>query len=228
MATIVHNLAFVNEQIKRALLASHRSPNEVMLLAVSKTKPASAIREAYQAGQRAFGENYVQEALDKMNQLADLAIEWHFIGSIQSKKSAYIAQHFSWVHTVDRIKVAKLLNQCRPHNMPPLNICIQVNLDNESSKSGVSITDCLPLATQIKTMENLSLRGLMAIPKPQTSSEAQFLSFRRLTNLKQDLSNQLGCPLDTLSMGMSSDLTAAIRAGSTIVRVGEAIFGARE
>lgn len=228
MTAIAQNLQLVHDKIRQATQACHRSFDDVKLLAVSKKKPASAIREAYQSGQLAFGENYVQEALDKMEQLKDLTIEWHFIGSIQSKKSSLIAQHFSWVHTVDRIKVAHLLNEHRTIEQPPLNICIQVNLDNELSKSGVSIADCLPLAKQILSMNQLRLRGLMAIPKPYETFEQQYQSFKRLTELQHDIAKQLNLTLDTLSMGMSADMIAAIHAGSTLVRVGEAIFGARQ
>ncbi len=228
MTSITQNLQSVRNKINKATEACHRSFDEVKLLAVSKKQPASAIREAFLAGQQDFGENYLQEALEKMRTLNDLSIEWHFIGSIQSKKSVQISQNFSWVHTVERIKVANLLNQYRPVNRPPLNICIQVNIDNEDTKSGVSKDLCLDLANQICSLPRLNLRGIMAIPKTQNTFEMQYQSFKRLTDLKLELEQKLKMPLDTLSMGMSSDLTAAIHAGSTLVRIGEAIFGARQ
>lgn len=228
MTFVSQNLQLVKQQIRQAAEACHRPFSDITLLAVSKKKPVSAIKDAYQAGQHAFGENYVQEALEKMAELNDLAIEWHFIGTIQSKKSEIIAQNFSWVHTVDRFKVAHLLNAHRPESSPPLNVCIQVNLDNEPTKSGVSTIECVNLAKQIITLKKIKLRGLMCIPKPVNSFEQQYQSFCRLTKLKKDIENKLELTLDTLSMGMSADMMAAIRAGSTLVRVGEAIFGARE
>lgn len=197
-----------------------------MLLAVSKTFPATAIREAYAAGQRVFGESYVQEALGKIAALRDLVLEWHFIGPIQSNKTRAIAENFAWAHGVDRLKVAERLSDQRPHNLPPLNICLQVNVSGEDSKSGVDPAAACELAQQIANLPRLKLRGLMAIPAPAKELSEQRKPFALLRELLQQM-NTLGLQLDTLSMGMSDDLEAAILEGATIVRVGTAIFGGR-
>lgn len=200
------------------------------MLAVSKTFPAEAVVEAMAMGQRAFGENYVQEALDKMQEVArlqpDIAVEWHFIGPIQSNKTRPIASHFHWVHTVDRLKIAQRLSEQRPPELGPLDICLQVNISGEASKSGAGEDELPALARQVAQLPNLRLRGLMAIPEASKDPAQQRAAFARLRSLFEDLRAD-GLPLDTLSMGMSGDLAAAVAEGATIVRVGSAIFGAR-
>jgi pyridoxal phosphate enzyme (YggS family) len=223
MTTITSNWQAVHAAIAAAARAAGRDPAAVDLLAVSKTFPATAVREAYAAGQRAFGENYVQEAVEKMAELADLPIEWHFIGPIQSNKTRSIAEHFAWVHGVDRPKVAARLSEQRPAGLPPLNICLQVNISGEDSKSGVRPGEVEALALAIAGLPNLRLRGLMAIP---ASGETERAPFARMRELQQQL-NAHGLRLDTLSMGMSHDFAAAIHEGATLVRVGTAIFGQR-
>jgi len=200
----------------------------VALLAVSKIQPADAVRDAFHAGQHSFGENYVQEALDKMAALADLRprIEWHLIGPLQSNKTRVVAESFDWVHTVDRLKLAERLSAQRPPHLPPLNVCIQVNVSGEASKSGVAPAEAPALARAVAALPNLKLRGLMAIPEPAEGLEAQRAPCRELRRLRDALVAE-GLPLDTLSMGMSDDLEAAIAEGSTCVRVGTAIFGKR-
>ncbi len=198
----------------------------VTLLAVSKAQSAEKLREAYQAGQTKFGENYLQEALNKQTDLADLAIEWHFIGPIQSNKTQPIAQHFSWVHGVDRLKIAQRLNDARPSDLPPLQICLQVNISSEASKSGVEEDEISTLVKAVSTLPKLKLRGLMAIPEPTDDETLQRQQFKRMRLLFNRLINE-GYALDTLSMGMSSDYKIAIEEGATIVRIGSAIFGAR-
>lgn len=200
---------------------------QVKLLAVSKAQPASAIREAYLAGQTIFGENYLQEALDKQAELADLAIEWHFIGPIQSNKTQAIAQNFSWVHSVDRAKIAKRLNDARPEHLAPLQVCIQVNISDEASKSGAGIDELELLAQEISTLPRLKLRGLMAIPAPTTDINQQHAQFKKVRECYDALIAK-GFALDTLSIGMSDDYPIAILHGATIVRVGSALFGARK
>lgn len=195
------------------------------LLAVSKKKPVEDIRTLYRLGQRRFGESYVQEAVDKIQALSDLDIEWHFIGPIQSNKTRTIAEHFQWVHSLEREKIARRLNDQRPADLPPLKVCIQVNIDAEDSKSGVTPQQVLPLAKALKALPRLSLEGLMCIPDA-TPAPDQTDPFQRLAALAEDL-KQAGVPVSTLSMGMSSDLETAIAAGSTLVRVGTALFGAR-
>lgn len=207
-------------------MQASRHPDEVKLLAVSKTFAVDALRDAYQAGQRSFAENYVQEALDKMKALQDLAIEWHFIGPIQSNKTRAIAENFAWVHSVDRLKIAERLSEQRPANMPPLQLCLQVNISNEASKSGVAPNEVSALAQAMTQLPNLKLRGLMAIPAPSDDVAIQRSGFAQLRQLRDQL-NQQGLQLDTLSMGMSHDFAAAIAEGATIVRVGTAIFGDR-
>jgi pyridoxal phosphate enzyme (YggS family) len=202
----------------------------VELLAVSKTFPAEAVVEAMAAGQRAFGENYLQEALDKMQEVArlqpDTRIEWHFIGPIQSNKTRPIAAHFQWVHTVERLKIAQRLSEQRPPELGPLDICLQVNISGEASKSGATEDELPELARQVAGLPNLRLRGLMAIPEPSSDPAQQRAAFARLRVLFDKLRKD-GLPLDTLSMGMSGDLAAAVAEGATIVRIGSAIFGAR-
>lgn len=203
------------------------------LLAVSKTKPASDLREAANAGQLAFGENYLQEALEKIEALSDIPdIEWHFIGPIQSNKTRSIAEHFHWTHSVDRLKIAQRLNDQRPNNLPPLNICLQVNVDNEESKSGCRLDELPELAAAIHQLPRLKLRGLMAIPDPGQPEEDLRASFQALANALDKLKQQNDLPdtlsLDTLSMGMSGDLELAIAEGATMVRIGTALFGVRD
>ncbi|MEQ1742369.1 MAG: YggS family pyridoxal phosphate-dependent enzyme [Candidatus Nitrotoga sp.] len=196
------------------------------MLAVSKGVSTVAMCEAYQAGQRAFGESYIQEAWDKIELLRDLPIQWHFIGPVQSNKTRAIAMHFAWVHSVDRLKIAERLSAQRPANLPPLNVCIQVNVSGEGSKSGVSPGELVELAQAVARLPQLRLRGLMAIPAPAEGLEAQRIPFFKLHELMQRINAQ-GLVLDTLSMGMSHDFSAAILEGATIVRVGTAIFGER-
>jgi pyridoxal phosphate enzyme (YggS family) len=224
MSTIADNISQVSARIAAAARQAQREPSQVGLLAVSKTKPATAIREAFAAGVRDFGENYLQEALSKQEELADLPLIWHFIGPIQSNKTRAIAEHFAWVHSVDRLKIAQRLSEQRPSTLAPLNVCIQVNVSGEASKSGCAPDDVQALATAIQALPNLHLRGLMAIPEPTDDPAAQDAAFARVRALQQDL--QL--PLDTLSMGMSHDLEAAIAQGATWVRIGTALFGARD
>lgn len=230
MSSIADNIGTVTRRIQKATLKAGRKADSVRLLAVSKKRPAEDLRTAFHAGQRAFGESYVQEALDKMEALTDLeAIEWHFIGPIQSNKTRQIAEAFDWVHSVDRLKIAHRLDEQRDSALPPLNICLQVNINNEASKSGCSLADLTELADAIEEMPNLSLRGLMAIPDPDQPEAELRSSFRKLANaLKKLRQNAPGSgPLDTLSMGMSDDLEMAIEEGSTWVRVGTALFGPR-
>lgn len=206
----------------------YRAQGSVLLLAVSKSHSISAIEEAKQAGLTHFAENYWQEMQEKILALRHLPIIWHFIGALQSNKTEAIAQHVSWVHSIDRSKIAQLLSDFRPQNRPPLQVCLQVNLDEEKSKQGVPPSELQSLAQFVSSLPNLKLRGLMAIPKLENDSEAQYESFLRLKKLQQFLNEKLNLKLDTLSMGMSSDLAPAIQAGSTIVRVGRAIFGERK
>jgi len=226
MATIATNLQAVRRAIVQAADMAQRDKQEITLLAVSKTFPATAVREAYEGGQRAFGESYVQEALDKIETLRELPLEWHFIGPMQSNKTRPIAENFSWVHGIDRLKIAERLSAQRPSDQPPLNVCIQVNVSGETSKSGVAQESVLQLAQQVAALPQLRLRGLMAIPAPADSLDEQRKPFAQLRELLQQLNTQ-GLALDTLSMGMSQDMEAAILEGATIVRVGSAIFGAR-
>lgn len=222
MNTIHERLQAIQQGIQHA----QHSGTPVTLVAVSKTQPANIIREAFNAGQTQFGENYLQEALQKQAQLTDLPIEWHFIGPIQSNKTQLIAQHFAWVHGVDRIKIAQRLNDARPAQLPPLQVCIQTNISSESSKSGVSVEELLPLAQAFKNFPNLRLRGLMAIPAPTSDIETQRAQFKAVKKAHEMLINH-GFKLDTLSMGMSEDYLIAIQEGATIVRIGSKIFGAR-
>ncbi|HAC68616.1 MAG TPA: YggS family pyridoxal phosphate-dependent enzyme [Pseudomonas sp.] len=224
MSTIAENSATVLERIAAASRTAGRDPATVGLLAVSKTKPAAALREAAGAGLRDFGENYLQEALDKQLELADLPLVWHFIGPIQSNKTRAIASHFDWVHSVDRLKIAQRLAEQRPPERGPLNICLQVNVSGEASKSGCHPDELPALATGVSQLPNLRLRGLMAIPEPTDDPASQRAAFARL----RTLSEALNLGLDTLSMGMSQDLEAAIAEGATWVRIGTALFGARD
>jgi len=224
---IASALLGVRAQIDALASAHGRNPQDISLLAVSKTKPAEQIQAAFNAGQRAFGENYADEAIGKIAEINHTDCEWHFIGAIQSRKCADIAQHFSWVHSVDRIKVAKKLSERRPSGMPPVQICIQVNIDNEPSKSGVLANDVEELADAVADLPGISLRGLMAIPSPQTEFARQRMAFEKLRKLLET-THRSHPSMDTLSMGMSGDLEAAIAEGATIVRVGTAIFGARK
>ncbi|MCS0589010.1 YggS family pyridoxal phosphate-dependent enzyme [Massilia norwichensis] len=230
MSTIAGNLQAVEATIQVACEAAGRPRSTVQLLAVSKTFPAEAVLEAVAAGQRAFGENYLQEGVDKIAAVAkalpDTRLEWHFIGPIQSNKTRPIAANFDWVHTVERLKIAQRLSEQRPFALGPLNICLQVNISGEASKSGVTPDELPALAQAVAALPNLRLRGLMAIPEPQDDPELQRVPFARLRELAQDIVKS-GIHLDTLSMGMSSDMRAAVLEGASIVRVGSAIFGAR-
>ncbi len=226
MATIAANLQAVRRSIAQAASLAHRQASDVTLLAVSKTFPTDAIRSAFQAGQRAFGESYVQEALEKMSALRDLPLEWHFIGPLQSNKTRAVAEHFAWAHSVDRLKIAERLSAQRPAGLPPLNVCIQVNVSHEDTKSGVAPDELSDLAHAVAQLPRLRLRGLMAIPEAVGEFDAQRKPFAQLRSLLQTL-NAEGMDLDTLSMGMSQDLGAAIMEGATLVRVGSAIFGTR-
>jgi pyridoxal phosphate enzyme (YggS family) len=223
MSTIAANISTLESRILSAARAAQRDPAAIGLLAVSKTKPADAIREAFAAGLRDFGENYLQEALGKQAELTDLPLCWHFIGPIQSNKTRAIAEHFAWVHSVDRLKIAQRLSEQRPEGLEPLNICIQVNVSGEASKSGCTPEDLPALAASISELPRLKLRGLMAIPEPTEDVNAQAAAFAAVRTLR----DKLNLPLDTLSMGMSHDLEAAIAQGATWVRIGTALFGAR-
>ncbi len=233
MSKIRDNLQIIGAKLEQYLTQYQRPKNSVQLLAVSKRHTIDKIREAYDFGQRAFGENYVQELLDKNQQLDDLTIEWHFIGPLQSNKAKKIAEVASWVHAVDRLKIAQRLSDNRPNDMPPLSICLQVNISGEESKSGISPDELIPLAQQIAQLPRIKLCGLMAIPAPEDDFTKQRKVFAQVAELKDTLQkslNQSGIEieLDTLSMGMSNDIEAAIAEGATIVRVGTAIFGQRE
>jgi PLP dependent protein len=225
MTIIADSLQAIQVNILQARLTAKRD-DEVKLLAVSKSQPAAKLRETYLAGQRAFGENYVQEALAKQAQLKDCAIEWHFIGPIQSNKTQLISQHFDWVHSVDRLKIATRLNEARPQSLAQLNVCIQINSSDEASKSGVDIASLAMLAKEISAMPNLKLRGIMAIPAPTKDLAKQRAQFKIVGEAFRALRQQ-GFALDTLSIGMSDDYVAAIQEGATIVRIGSAIFGLR-
>ncbi|MCM2306236.1 MAG: YggS family pyridoxal phosphate-dependent enzyme [Sulfuritalea sp.] len=227
MTSIAANLQAVRARIAAACAAAGRPADAVQLLAVSKTWPAAGVREAAAAGQRAFGENYVQEAVDKAAELTGLQLDWHFIGPLQSNKTRPVAEGFAWVHSVDRLKVAERLAAQRPHGMPPLQACIQVNVSGEASKSGCAPDQAAALAHAVAALPGLRLRGLMAIPEPSDDSRLQRSRFALLRQLRDRL-NAEGLGLDTLSMGMSEDLEAAIMEGATIVRVGTAIFGKRD
>jgi len=226
MTTIASNLQAVRDAISVAAGQAGRRSDEVCLLAVSKTFPPDAVREAYLSGQTRFAESYVQEALDKIAALNGLGIEWHFIGPVQSNKTRAIAENFSWVHSVDRFKIAERLSGQRPANFPPLQVCLQVNISREDSKSGVAPDEASELAHAIVKLPNLTLRGLMAVPAPSDEFTEQRAPFARLRELRDQLNLQ-GMQMDTLSMGMSHDFAAAIAEGATMVRIGTAIFGDR-
>ena len=226
---VARHLDEVRQRIAKAAADASRDASSVTLLAVSKTFPAEDVRAAFNAGQRAFGENYVQEAVAKITELADLRseIEWHFIGPLQSNKTKVVAENFDWVHSVDRLKIAERLSDQRPDGMPRLNVCLQINVSGEDSKSGVAPGDASALARQIAALPRLRLRGLMAIPEPAGTLDEQRAPHRRLREILDTLRAD-GLELDTLSMGMSADIEAAILEGSTMVRIGTAIFGARD
>ncbi|MEQ3640137.1 MAG: YggS family pyridoxal phosphate-dependent enzyme [Alteromonas sp.] len=227
MQTIAERINSALEGITQAATSVHRPPNSVKLLAVSKTKPVSDIIEAYEAGQRLFAENYVQEGVEKVQELAHLTdIEWHMIGPIQSNKTKVVAEHFHWVQSVDREKVARRLNDQRPDNLSALNVCIQLNIDDEDSKSGVKPSELDGLIQFIESQKKLCLRGIMAIPKANPSEEEQAHTLGKLKELYDHYHKSLA-NFDTLSVGMSSDMNAAIKNGSTMVRIGTAIFGKR-
>jgi PLP dependent protein len=229
MPDLAARLQAVHQRIEQAARAAGRAPDSVGLVAVSKTFPADDVRAAYVAGQRVFGENYVQEALDKIAALADLrsTLEWHFIGPLQSNKTRPVAEQFDWVHSVDRLKIAQRLAEQRPAHLPPLNVCLQVNISGEASKSGALPAETAELAHAVAALPALRLRGLMAIPEPGDDAEAQRAPHRQLHALFEQLRAQ-GLDLDTLSIGMSADLEAAVAEGATLVRIGTAIFGARD
>lgn len=226
MTEIKNHLQAVLQQIHAAENAANRPENSVNLLAVSKTWPADRLRELALSGQRDFGENYLQEALEKIHVLADLSLTWHFIGPIQSNKTRDIAANFAWVQSVDRQKIAQRLNDQRPNELPPLNICLQVNIDNEDTKSGLTVEELPALAQQVNEMPNLCLRGLMVIPTATDDINQQHDAFKRSFALFKELKNNYPT-VDTLSMGMSGDLDAAIAEGSNMVRIGTALFGKR-
>ena len=225
--SISQKLATISQQIQQYCQQANRPEQSVKLLAVSKTKPISAIAEAIEAGQRAFGENYVQEGIEKIQHFADNnTLEWHFIGLLQSNKTRVVAEHFDWVQTIDRLKIAQRLSEQRPEHLPALNVLIQINISDEASKSGISAKEMVELATQISQLPRLKLRGLMAIPKPESEPEQQKIALAQMNELFLQLQSQFE-GIDTLSMGMSDDMQRAIECGSTMVRIGTAIFGAR-
>ncbi len=226
MTVIATQLQAVRSRIAAACRAAGRDPASVTLLAVSKTFGPEAVRAAHAAGQTAFGENYIQEAVDKMAALADLALQWHCIGPIQSNKTRLVAEHFDWAQSIDRLKIAQRLSEQRPAQLPPLQVCLQVNIDGGSTKSGVPPEQALALAQAVVALPRLQLRGLMCIPDAQPDAQAMTAVFLRARGLFDDL-RAAGLGLDTLSMGMTADLESAIHAGSTMVRVGTAIFGGR-
>ena len=228
MTQIAENLRAVHERIALACQNAGRSADSVRLLAVSKTFPAGDVRQAHAAGQTALGENYIQEGVDKIAALRDLPLQWHCIGPIQSNKTRLVAEHFDWVHSVDRLKIAQRLSDQRPAHLPPLQVCLQVNTDGGPTKSGVPPAEVLFLAREVAALPRLVLRGLMTIPDPVEGFEAEVALHRRATALFEQVRTELALPQwDTLSMGMTADLEAAIAAGSTMVRVGTAIFGRR-
>ncbi|MFZ4479286.1 MAG: YggS family pyridoxal phosphate-dependent enzyme [Rhodoferax sp.] len=226
MTMIEKNLQTVRARVAAACQAAGRDRRDVSLLAVSKTFGADAVAQAHTAGQTAFGENYIQEAVEKIIALKHLGVQWHCIGPIQSNKTRLVAEHFDWVHSVDRLKTAQRLSEQRPADLPPLQVCIQVNADGGASKSGVPPDQALALAQQVAALPGLRLRGVMSIPEPAADFAAACAVFAQVKGVF-DAMNEAGLALDTLSMGMSADLEAAIRSGSTMVRVGTAIFGGR-
>ncbi|MBE3510485.1 YggS family pyridoxal phosphate-dependent enzyme [Enterobacter cloacae complex sp. I2] len=230
MNDIAHNLAQVRDKISAAATRCGRASEEITLLAVSKTKPASAIAEAIAAGHRAFGENYVQEGVDKIRAFREQGntdLQWHFIGPLQSNKSRLVAEHFDWCHTIDRLRIATRLSDQRPAEMSALNVLIQINISDENSKSGITLSELDALAAEVAALPRLTLRGLMAIPAPESSYERQFAVAQQMAVAFEALKARYDT-VDTLSLGMSDDMEAAIAAGSTMVRIGTAIFGARD
>lgn len=226
--SISQNLTTILQQIQQISLQVKRPADAVKLLAVSKTKPVSAIQQAIDAGQTAFGENYVQEGIEKIHYFAHIpTLEWHFIGPLQSNKTRLVAEHFDWMQTVDRLKIAQRLNDQRPAERQPLNVLIQINISDEDTKSGIKPEQMLELATQISQLPKLKLRGLMAIPQPESDPMRQKAAFAEMSQLYQELQCRFE-GIDTLSMGMTDDMQSAIECGSTMVRIGTAIFGARE
>lgn len=223
---ITNNLLSVHKRIAEAAQSCGREPGQIRLVAVSKKHPVSAIVEAWDAGQKDFGENFLQEALPKQAQLSHLPLSWHFIGRIQSNKTRAIAEQFQWVHTVDRLKIAQRLNEQRPDTLPPLNVCIQINVGDPENKAGAPIDQATDLARQINALPRLRLRGLMCLPPESGDMAVQRGYFHILSALRQDI-ERIGIPLDTLSMGMSGDLEAAVAEGATMVRIGTAVFGQR-
>jgi pyridoxal phosphate enzyme (YggS family) len=226
MNNLKANLQNVRSRVDRACKIAHREASEVVILAVSKRHPAERIKDLYRLGQRAFGENYVQEARTKQSLLHDLDIEWHFIGPLQSNKTGVVAQNFHWVQSADRMKILTRLSAQRPPELPALNICIQVNIDREKQKGGVMPEHLMEMAHSVQGLDHLNLRGLMAIPKPATAEHDSIESYRRMRELFNTLLAS-GLDLDTLSMGMSGDLETAIMEGSSMVRVGTDLLGAR-
>lgn len=229
MPTIQENITAVQKRLQQAASDAGRNPAEIQLLPVSKTRNIAQISQAITSGVFCFGENYLQEAMDKIDQLDDSKLDWHFIGPLQSNKTRQAAENFAWVHTVDRVKIAQRLSAQRPDDMPALNICLQINIDNEESKSGFNQDQAVEVAATIAQLPKLKLRGLMAIPKPRTVYKEQRQAFAQLRVLMEQINSTLdNChKLDTLSMGMSADLEAAVAEGATLVRVGTDIFGAR-
>lgn len=231
MNDIASNLHFIRSQIDMACIQASRDPKHVQLLAVSKTKPVESILAAYHAGQRQFGESYVQDAIPKIEHIANIEkisnIEWHFIGPLQSNKTRSVAEHFSWVHSIERLKIAQRLNEQRPDHLPPLNICIQINISGEETKSGIQTSDVDALVAEIEQLPKLQLRGLMCIAENTDDLEAVRANFISMQQLFNELKKRYPS-VDTLSMGMTDDMKIAIASGSTMVRIGTAIFGSRE
>ena len=230
MPTIRNNISSIQRRLQHAASDAGRSPDEVLLLAVSKTRTSAQINEALDVGIKSFGENYLQEAVEKIGALSAAKLDWHFIGPLQSNKTRIAAENFSWVHSVDRLKIAQRLSAQRPEHLAPLNLCLQINIDNEPSKSGFSPQQALEAAVEIADLPNIALRGLMAIPRARAERAEQRIPFAQLRTLKDQMNELLdnSRKLDTLSMGMSGDMEAAILEGATIVRVGTDIFGSRE
>jgi len=226
VTNITNNLLSVHKRIARAAESCGRAPGEIRLVAVSKKHPAAAVIEAWDAGQKDFGENFLQEALPKQAELSHLPLTWHFIGRIQSNKTRPIAEQFQWVHTVDRIKIAQRLNEQRPESLPPLNVCIQVNVGDPDNKAGAPRDQVAELAKRISSLPRLRLRGLMCLPPESEDKAVQRGYFHILYGLRQEI-DRLGIKMDTLSMGMSGDLEAAVAEGATMVRIGTAVFGQR-
>jgi PLP dependent protein len=225
--TLANQIRMIEQIIQKTAQDCERSADSITLLAVSKGQTVEAIRQAFAAGIVEFGENYLQEAWSKMQNLQDLPINWHFLGALQSNKTEQVARHFSWIHSLCREKTARLLSEYRPDYLPPLNVCIQVNLDAEAGKSGIGRQELPALAKTISSLPRLKLRGLMAIPKPQADEKQQYDSLLRFSNLLQEVNPSLPSPMDTLSMGMSDDFKPAIAAGATLLRIGRKIFGER-